>query len=72
MFLVRPESRRKLILVSKVLQNIANGLEFGEKEEFMKLTNEFIISKMGVVENFIEELSVRVLKFPLSLLSIFY
>jgi len=54
---VRPESRRKLILVSKVLQNIANGLEFGDKEEFMKITNPFIVSKFEAVESFVDELS---------------
>jgi hypothetical protein len=34
--------RRKLILVSKVLQCLANGVEFGEKESYMQFANKFI------------------------------
>jgi Ras GTPase-activating-like protein IQGAP2/3 len=34
--------RRNLILIAKVLQNLSNGLLFGEKEEFMVQCNGFI------------------------------
>ena len=31
------EARRALILVAKVLQNLANGVKFGNKEAFMEV-----------------------------------
>merc|ERR1712146_265498 len=38
----RPQCQRQLVLISKVLQNLANGVEFGKKEEFMQVMNDFI------------------------------
>ncbi len=38
--------RRNLILIAKVLQNLSNGLLFGEKEEFMTACNAFIAENM--------------------------
>lgn len=32
---VSPEGRRNLILISKMLQNLANGVDFGTKEAYM-------------------------------------
>eukprot|EP01106_Pelomyxa_sp_JSP_P002211 TRINITY_DN1339_c0_g1_i4.p1 TRINITY_DN1339_c0_g1~~TRINITY_DN1339_c0_g1_i4.p1 ORF type:complete len:175 (-),score=61.83 TRINITY_DN1339_c0_g1_i4:93-617(-) len=34
--------RRQLLLVTKVIQNLVNGLKFGEKEQFMIKFNSFI------------------------------
>jgi hypothetical protein len=34
--------RRNLILVAKVLQNLSNGLLFGDKEVYMKVLNQYI------------------------------
>ena len=34
--------RRNLILVAKVLQNLSNGLLFGDKEIYMKVLNQYI------------------------------
>jgi hypothetical protein len=48
-----PPSRqvqRNLVLVSKVLQNLATRTKFGEKEEFMTVLNDFISEKKGQVK----------------------
>jgi hypothetical protein len=34
--------RRNLILIAKVLQNLSNGLLFGDKEVYMKVLNRYI------------------------------
>jgi len=55
---VTQEKRRNLILISKVLQNLANGFQFGEKEAYMKITNPFIDANLVVVDSFLEEVSL--------------
>eukprot|EP01130_Rhizamoeba_saxonica_P009102 TRINITY_DN3691_c4_g2_i1.p1 TRINITY_DN3691_c4_g2~~TRINITY_DN3691_c4_g2_i1.p1 ORF type:complete len:619 (-),score=134.90 TRINITY_DN3691_c4_g2_i1:69-1877(-) len=56
---IDPMARRPLILISKALQNIANGLLFGgKKEPFMLPMNEFIQEKITVVEDFFDQLAV--------------
>ena len=42
---VSPPLRRTLILVSKILQTLANGIEFGSKEEYMISANTFITQR---------------------------
>eukprot|EP01089_Gocevia_fonbrunei_P001501 TRINITY_DN1138_c0_g1_i1.p1 TRINITY_DN1138_c0_g1~~TRINITY_DN1138_c0_g1_i1.p1 ORF type:complete len:1456 (+),score=163.65 TRINITY_DN1138_c0_g1_i1:50-4417(+) len=49
--------QRQLILLSKVLQNLANMVEFGSKEPFMAKMNDFISSNLGPLTNFMDELS---------------
>ena len=39
---LKPAQRRSLVLVAKVVQNLSNGLLFGEKEAFMKPCNAFL------------------------------
>jgi hypothetical protein len=46
------------VLISKVIQNLANGIEFGSKEEFMKPTNDFIMAHMDEMQNFLDRISV--------------
>lgn len=48
--------QRQLILVSKILQNLANGIQFGKKEEFMKKMNEFIETNIEKLQEFLEQL----------------
>jgi GTPase-activator protein for Ras-like GTPase len=48
-----PESRRLLILMTKVLQNLSNDVEFGSKEPYMEKMNDFIESnRAGLAEFF--------------------
>ena len=51
--------RRTLILISKSLQNLANGLDFGNKEPFMQDMNAFINDNKATVEGFFDNLAVR-------------
>jgi hypothetical protein len=45
--------------VSKILQNIANGIEADSKEEFMIPTNELHKKNMDHMKRFFAELAVR-------------
>jgi len=54
---VTPESRRNLILIGKLLQNLANQLMFGEKEKYMQRTNSFIMDNLITMQAFVEEIS---------------
>eukprot|EP01132_Coremiostelium_polycephalum_P004510 gene4510-5624_t len=51
------EARRALILVSKVLQNVANCILFGAKEPYMKDMNPFLESNMESCKNFLDNIA---------------
>ena len=53
-----PAFRRALILVSKILQNLSNGVEFGKKEEYMSPFNEFIHNNLSQVSQLFDYYSV--------------
>jgi hypothetical protein len=44
-----PKTHRTLILIAKVLQNLANKNEFSGKEQFMEVMNGFIERNVGKV-----------------------
>jgi Rho GTPase-activating protein 1 len=46
--------RRNLILVSKILQNLANGVVFGQKEAYMERMNPFIEERMEQMAVFLK------------------
>ncbi len=48
------------MLVSKVLQNLANGLEFGSKESHMITLNPFIVETLPAVYAFFDRLTVTI------------
>ncbi|KAJ3432596.1 ras gtpase-activating protein [Anaeramoeba flamelloides] len=48
---------RMLVLVAKVLQNLANGALFGVKEEYMISLNDFIESNMDVMSQYLDSVS---------------
>ncbi|ELR15903.1 PH domain containing protein [Acanthamoeba castellanii str. Neff] len=50
-------NRRPLILVSKVLQSIANGVQFGKKEPYMIPMNELMQVNIAKVHNFFDDLA---------------
>jgi len=52
-----PTSQRQLILISKVLQSIANMSLPGNKEPFMQSMHGYIEKKIPVVKSFYDELS---------------
>ncbi|KAL6059961.1 GTPase activating protein [Balamuthia mandrillaris] len=45
-----PNARRHLTLVAKILQSLANGRAFGEKEEYMVQMNDFMERKFDAVK----------------------
>eukprot|EP01089_Gocevia_fonbrunei_P018200 TRINITY_DN6109_c0_g1_i2.p1 TRINITY_DN6109_c0_g1~~TRINITY_DN6109_c0_g1_i2.p1 ORF type:complete len:566 (-),score=58.06 TRINITY_DN6109_c0_g1_i2:11-1549(-) len=45
------KARRNLILLTKLLQNLSNGIEFGVKEQHMKVVNSFIIENKDLINN---------------------
>jgi hypothetical protein len=47
---VHPKTHRTLILIAKVLQNLANKNDFSGKEEFMEVMNGFIERNVGKVQ----------------------
>jgi len=51
--------QRELVLLSKVLQNLANGVLFGNKEPFMEKLNDFLIENKTSLSNFYLELAVN-------------
>jgi len=48
------DSRRLLILITKVLQNLSNDVEFGSKEPYMTKMNDFIQSNRPKLTTFYE------------------
>jgi len=51
-------AKRQLVLITKVLQNLAAGVEFGKKESFMIKLNDFIRANSGQMGNFLTDLTV--------------
>jgi len=49
--------QRNLILLSKVLQNLANEVQFGVKEPHMQKLNDFIAENLELIHKFFEEIS---------------
>lgn len=47
-------ARRGYVLVGKIIQNIANGVKFGQKESYMDKCNPFIEEHLPLCENFLE------------------
>lgn len=48
-----PRGQRNLILVSKVIQNLANGIPFsGTKEPYMILMNDYVIKRMELMRQY--------------------
>eukprot|EP01103_Thecamoeba_quadrilineata_P003361 TRINITY_DN13151_c0_g1_i1.p1 TRINITY_DN13151_c0_g1~~TRINITY_DN13151_c0_g1_i1.p1 ORF type:complete len:616 (+),score=116.56 TRINITY_DN13151_c0_g1_i1:100-1848(+) len=50
-------SRRSLILISKVLQSLTNGVPFGDKEDYMVPLNQFILDNTQILNDFFTSLT---------------
>jgi len=48
--------QRQLVLLSKVLQNLANGTRFGRKEDYMAKMNDFIDSNIITLQKFYDSM----------------
>jgi neurofibromin 1 len=53
------EMRRGLLLIAKVVQNLANNVLFGAKESYMFPLNDFLTQNIYRVTAFLREISVR-------------
>ena len=53
------EMRRGLLLIAKVIQNLANNVLFGAKEPFMVPLNDFLVQNINSVVAYLHEISVR-------------
>tara|TARA_R110002050_G_scaffold81309_7_gene173843 strand:- start:3513 stop:8018 length:4506 start_codon:yes stop_codon:yes gene_type:complete len=49
--------RRCLVLIAKALQNLSNGVLFGQKEQFMMDVNSFIEKNTEAITSFFEEMA---------------
>lgn len=52
--------RRGLLLIAKVIQNLANNVLFGAKEPYMFPLNDFLTQNIYHVTTFLREISVSV------------
>ena len=52
------EIRRGLLLITKVIQNLANNVVFGNKEPHMKVLNTFLSENILQVTKFLSDLAV--------------
>ena len=53
------EIRRALLLITKVIQNLANNVVFGGKEPHMKILNPFLSENIRQVTKFLSDLAVK-------------
>jgi len=51
------DERRALTLISKVLQNISNGVMFGKKEPFMESANDFVSEQIPVISQYFQDIA---------------
>ena len=52
------EIRRALLLITKVIQNLANNVIFGNKEPHMKVLNSFLANNIKQVTKFLSDAAV--------------
>ena len=53
-----PKIRRALLLVTKIVQNLANDVLFGAKEPYVMIMNDFLNEHIGQMKAFLEEILV--------------
>ena len=53
------EVRRALLLITKVIQNLANNVIFGNKEPHMKVLNGFLAENIRQVSKFLSEMATK-------------
>ena len=59
--LISEKQRRMLVLVSKILQTIANERTFGDKEDYMMCMNQLVNEYQSIVQYFFNQLAKPVL-----------
>ena len=61
------EVRRALLLITKVIQNLASNVMFGNKEPHMKVLNPFLERNIHVVTKFLSNIAVRPRSYEIAL-----
>lgn len=56
--LIDKESRRGLLIIAKVIQNIANNVLFGSKEVYMVVLNDFVTENMYTVTSYLRNMTL--------------
>lgn len=56
-FTIPPDKRRNLVLITKVIQNLANGVQFGSKEPFLQPMNQLIEKETPAIHKFLGSVS---------------
>jgi len=51
-----PNTRRALVLITKILQNLSNNIQFGQKEDYLGDFNVFITKNLVLLHKFFDEL----------------
>lgn len=54
---LQPDHRRALVLVTKVLQSMANDVELGKKEDYMSVMNDFLLAQQPGLAAFLNALA---------------
>lgn len=54
------EMRRGLLLIAKIIQNLANNVLFGAKEPYMFPLNDFLAHHIYDITGFLREISVSI------------
>lgn len=62
---ISKDLRRSLVLITKVVQNLANNVLFGAKESFMGGINDLLRENIGKVHGFLREISVSLFNYRL-------
>eukprot|EP01126_Amoeba_proteus_P063481 TRINITY_DN8751_c0_g2_i4.p1 TRINITY_DN8751_c0_g2~~TRINITY_DN8751_c0_g2_i4.p1 ORF type:complete len:511 (-),score=104.84 TRINITY_DN8751_c0_g2_i4:606-2138(-) len=57
--LATPDTLRTLLLIGKIIQALANGILFGEKEMYMIPANSFLLNNMQRCNDFLDLISVE-------------
>lgn len=55
---ISEKARRGLVLISKIVQNIGNGVEFGKKESYMIPLNDVISNNIPRVNQLFDQIAV--------------
>lgn len=57
------KTSRKLTLIAKTLQTLANFSRFGSKESYMKFMNDFVSKESDNMRRFLANISVRLIRY---------
>lgn len=56
--IISSETRRNLLLITKIIQNAVDGIEFNKKEDFMRLLQDFIDSKKSLLTSYYQNIII--------------